>query len=204
MVLLCSLYGAVFNELFTNESFLTPFEAVIGKGCIVYAYTSSSMPPTSTNFSHRIHVDCPRLIPGYVTNMGATVALDDFTEENGATFFLPRSHELLEAPESDYFFKNAQRFVAPAGSVLFFNARQWHSGGANHTDSWRHALTVNMCRPYMKQRLDIPRAMQDAHIETSAIPERALQKLGFHAQVPASYDEYYVAPEMRKFRQAAE
>jgi hypothetical protein len=31
--------------------------------------------------------------------------------------------------------------------------------------------------------------------------ERAAQKLGFHSQVPASYDEYYVPPEQRKFRQ---
>ena len=204
MVLLCSLYDAVFNELFINESFLAPFEAVMGRGCIVYAYTSSSMPPASTNFSHRIHVDCPRLIPGYVTNMGATIALDDLTEENGATYFLPQSHELLDTPDPEYFFENAKRFVAPAGSVLFFNARQWHSGGANHTDRWRHALTVNMCRPFMKQRIDIPRAMQNAQIDTSTLPDRALQKLGFHAQVPASYDEYYVPPEKRKFRQAAE
>ena len=59
-----------------------------------------------------------------------------------------------------------------------------------------------MCRPCMKQRLDIPRAM--AHLDLSGVPERALQKLGFHAQVPACYDEYYVPPAERKFKQPAE
>lgn len=204
MVLLCALYGQVFIDLFENEAFLEPFEAVMGTGCIVYAYTSSSMPPTGANYSHRVHVDSPRLIPGYVTNMGATILLDDFTPENGATWFLPGSHEREEAPSEEEFFADAKRVVAPAGSVFFFNARLWHSGGGNETDNWRHALTVNMCRPYMKQRLDIPRALGEAGVDISRTSDRALQKLGYHAQVPASYDEYYAPAERRKFRQPAE
>lgn len=202
MVLLCSLYGEVFEQLFENERFLAPFEAVLGPGCIVYAYTSSSMPGGGSNFSYRIHVDCPRLIPGYVTNMGATILLDDFTEDNGATWFLPGSHLMAEAPSEEYFTAHARRLVAPAGTVFFFNARLWHRGGANTTDAWRHALTVNMCRPFMKQRLDIPRAMANAGLEPSS--PRVRQKLGYDAQVPASYDEYYVPPEDRKFKQVAE
>ena len=54
----------------------------------------------------------------------------------------------------------------------------------------------------MKQRIDIPRAM--SHLDLTGVSEVALQKLGFHAQVPASYDEYYVAPEKRKFKQKTE
>jgi ectoine hydroxylase-related dioxygenase (phytanoyl-CoA dioxygenase family) len=54
----------------------------------------------------------------------------------------------------------------------------------------------------MKQRLDIPRAM--AHLDVAGMPARARQKLGFDAQVPASYDEYYAPPEKRKFKQKAE
>lgn len=202
MVLLCALYGQSFLDLFDNERFLEPFEAVMGCGCIVYAYTSSSMPPSASNFSRRIHVDCPRLIPGYVTNMGATILLDDFTEQNGATSFLPGSHERAEAPSEEEWERHSQQVIAPAGSVFFFNARLWHRGGANLTQDWRHALTVNMCRPYMKQRLDIQRALDGAGIEPTS--QRVRQKLGYDAQVPASYDEYYQPPELRKFRQPAE
>jgi ectoine hydroxylase-related dioxygenase (phytanoyl-CoA dioxygenase family) len=202
MVLLCSLYEGAFIELFDNPKMTEPFDAVLGAGCIVYAYTSSSMPPHKTNYSNRIHVDSPRIIPNYLTNMGATILLDDFTEDNGATYFLPRSQTLSEKPDEAYFYKNAKRLIAPAGSVWFFNARIWHAGGNNTTDQWRHALTINMCRPYMKQRIDIPRAMQ--HLDTSSYSQRILQKLGFLAQVPANYDEYYLPPEQRKFKQKAE
>jgi ectoine hydroxylase-related dioxygenase (phytanoyl-CoA dioxygenase family) len=54
----------------------------------------------------------------------------------------------------------------------------------------------------MKQRIDIPRAM--ANMDLSSVSEKALQKLGFLAQTPANYDEYYVTPEKRKYRQKYE
>jgi ectoine hydroxylase-related dioxygenase (phytanoyl-CoA dioxygenase family) len=200
MVMLCALYGGTFLKFFELESIFEPFNAVLGDSCIVYAYTSSSMPPMNTNYSNRVHVDCPRMIPGYPTNMGATILLDDFTEENGATYYLPASHKLLEKPSDDFFFKNSKRLTGKAGTIFFFDARLWHCGGANHTNHWRHALTLNMCRGYMKQRIDIPRAM--AAVDTSALSNFAKQKLGYFAQAPASLDEYYVTPENRKFKQS--
>lgn len=203
MVLMCAQYGRSFVELFDNAALMQPFNEGMSPGCIVYAYTSSSMPPDSGNYSVRVHVDSPRIVPGYITNMGATIALDDFTEDNGATWYLPGSQERVDAPSEDYFYANAKRFIAPAGSVLFFNARIWHAGGQNKTPHWRHALTINMCRPYMKQRLDIPRMM--AGKDLSWASETALQKLGFHSQVPASYEEYYVTDRaLRKYKQPVE
>ena len=202
MVLLCSLYPGTLIQVLEEKSLMEPFNWVLGDGCIIYAYTSSSMPPHGNNYSCRLHVDCPRVIPGYITNVGATILLDDFTEENGATWYLPRSHTRTDAPSEQEFFAGAKRLVAPAGSVFYFNARLWHSGGANQTGQWRHALTINMCRSYMKQRLDIPRAMTEAGI--TDIPERARQKLGFLCQVPANYDEYYAPRHLRKYRQEVE
>ena len=202
MVLCCAMYGRVFIDLLTDEEIIWPFEAVLGEGCILYAYTSSSMPPDTGNFSGRVHVDCPRLIPGYPTNMGAILLLDDFDEENGGTWYLPRSHRRREAPEEAEFYADALRLVAKAGSVWYFDPRLWHAGGRNEGDIWRHAVTMNMCRPFMKQRLDIPRLLADTDL--AGVSERALQKLGFHAQAPASLDEYYAPPQARKFKQPYE
>ena len=199
MVMLCALHGGTFLELFDNDRLVAPFSAVLGDEWIVYAYTSSSMPPGGGNYSVRIHVDSPRIIPGYVTNMGATILLDDFTEENGATWFLPGSQERAEVPTEKEFYGKASRVVAKAGTVFFFNARLWHAGAPNTTAKWRHALTINACRPYMKQRIDIPRAM--AAMDLSRVSDRAKQKLGFFSQPPASLEEYYLPPEQRSYRQ---
>ena len=202
MVMLCSLYGGAFLELFDNEKLTGVFDRVLSDGCIVYAYTSSSMPPSGDNYSTRVHVDCPRLIPGYMTNMGATILLDDFTADNGATRFLPRSFDRAEPPSVEEFDRDAQQVIASAGSVFFFNARLWHSGGLNGTGDWRHALTLNMCRPWMKQRIDIPRAMQERGV--TEMSEAAAQKLGWWSRVPASYEEYYRPLTERLFKQEAE
>jgi len=202
MVLLCSLYDKIFTELFDLPLVTQPLESVLGEGCTVYAYTSSSMPPSTSNYSKRVHVDCPRIIPNYVTNMGATILLDDFTEKNGATWFLPNSQERAEPPSKEEFFNTAKRLIEKAGTIWFFNARIWHAGGQNRTAQWRHALTINVVRPWMKQRIDIPRAM--ANMDLSQLSEKSKQKLGFYAQVPANYDEYYVPFEERKFKQKTE
>lgn len=205
MVMVCALYGETFWEPFDNERLMRPFEAVLGEGCTVYAYTSSSMPPKRTNYSRRIHRDVPTTrMGGKITNVGATILLDDFTLENGATYVLEGSHRSVEPPPEKEFNERAFRLVAPAGAVFFFDALLWHAGGDNTTDAWRHALTINMCRPWMKQRLDLPRVLEGAGLDLAKMSPRAKQKLGFDAQVPASYDEYYAPPSRRKFKQKAE
>jgi ectoine hydroxylase-related dioxygenase (phytanoyl-CoA dioxygenase family) len=202
MVLLCSLYDRVFTDLFDLQLVTEPIDTALSDGSIVYAYTSSSMPPETSNFSKRIHVDCPRVIPNYITNLGATILLDDFTDENGATWFLPNSQTTLTQPSEEEFYAKGLRLIEKAGTIWFFNARIWHAGGQNNTKEWRHALTLNMVRPWMKQRIDIPKAM--AYKDLTLLSEKAKQKLGFYAQVPENYDEYYVPKEQRKFKQIVE
>jgi hypothetical protein len=203
MVLLCAIYGGVFWDVFNNETFTNGLNAIHGDGCIVYGYTSSSMPPNKTNFSRRIHVDSPRFItPDYFTNTGAMIIVDDFTEENGATWYLPGSHKMEEAPAEEYFLKNAKRLITKAGSIFFLNSRVWHAGGDNFTEDWRHSFTLNICKPWMKQRIDIPRALKNMDITN--LSGIAKQKLGFDAQVPANYEEFYAPIEKRKYKQKAE
>jgi ectoine hydroxylase-related dioxygenase (phytanoyl-CoA dioxygenase family) len=202
MVQCCAMYDRVFVDLLGREALIRPFNLLLGEGCIVYAYTSSSLPPRGANFAARIHVDCPRLIPGYPTNMGVIMLLSDFTEENGATWFLPGSHTRADPPPAEEFWATAERLVASAGSAWFFNARLWHAAGTNRTPRWRYSITLNMCRPFMKQRIDLPRLLGGADLE--GVPESVLQKLGFFAQPPTSLEEFYAPPEKRTFRQPYE
>lgn len=202
MVLVCPMYGKSFVKLAGNPKAMEGFHRIMGEGCIIYAYTSSSMPPSKGNYSTRVHIDCPRFITDYVTNMGGIFLLDDFTEQNGATYFLPGSHLKPDAPSEEAFYKDAVRLIAPAGSACYFHGRLWHAGGENKTQNWRHAVTINMCRPYMKQRLDLPRLL-GPDLEKWA-PSLALQKLGYLTQVPVSLEEYYLPPEKRKYKQKVE
>ncbi len=194
MVLVSALYGGVFWEMFDLPQIVEPFAALLGNDCIVYAHTSTSMPPRRSNYSSRIHRDDSRAPSRDLTKVALLIAVDEFTEENGATWFLEGSHHRAEAPSETEFRATARRFTCPAGTLRFWNPRTWHAGGQNTTAQWRHGMTAVMVPPWMKQRLDFPRLL--AGSDLSAISPAARQKLGFQAQVPASYDEYY-APSVR-------
>lgn len=188
-LLACPIYGGTFLDVLENQQYFQPFNWILGETCIIWVYTTSCLAPNSINSTSRIHVDRPHLIPGFNEGVGSLILLNDFTEENGATWFLPGSQNNPEAPDADYFYKNAIRLIAPKGSVFYFNLRMWHAGGENKTQEWRNALGIGMIRPYYKQRIDLPRALE--HIDTNKLSDLAKQKLGYFSQPPATLEEFY-------------
>jgi ectoine hydroxylase-related dioxygenase (phytanoyl-CoA dioxygenase family) len=190
--------GEPFLSLLENRTLHAYLDEALSPTCILYAYTSSSMPPNGSNLSRRIHTDCPRIIPGYWTNVGVMVALDDFTPTNGATYFLPRSQWREEAPSEEEFEANAIRLFPKAGDAIFFNARTWHRGGVNETQSPRHCVTMNVCRSYMKQRFDYPRLIPEHLIARLGPVGRRF--IGMDTRVPSSLEEYYLPVEQRLYK----
>lgn len=189
MVMACPLYSKKFLFLLDNEKLISPINFILGKKSIVYAYTSSSMPPHSKNFSNRLHNDNPNFIKNYVIRVGCTIALDKFTIENGATSFMPGSHKISSKPKIKIYKKKSKYFLADPGDVFYFNANLYHQGGKNKTTHWRHALTINFTRHWAKQRFDFPELLKKYKIRH--ISENILQKLGFLSKPPKNYSEYY-------------
>lgn len=187
---------ADFLDFLGNATLLDHLEAALDPFCILYAFTTSSMLPSVGNFSTRVHVDCPRIIPGYVTNVGFLVALTPFTNETGASYYLPRSFEEATVDE-DRFHDNAVRPQLDPGDGVLFNARTWHSGGRNSTDKTRHALTLNVCRSYMKQRFDYPRLLGERLLQERE--ERLLRFLGYRTRTPVTLEDYYVPKDQRLY-----
>lgn len=200
----CPMYGGAFLELLENKEFIDPFNQIMGEGCIIYVYISSSMPPNGINFSTRVHVDRPRLFPDYCECLAALVLLDDFSEDNGSTWLLPKSHNTLDEPSEAFFYKNAFQIKAPLGSVLYFNLRLWHAGGKNHTNKWRHAVSIGMVRPNLKQKFDLPNMMNHYGVDTSNVSDFVKQKLGFNAIPPKSLDEFYTTEDKRTYKEKSE
>jgi ectoine hydroxylase-related dioxygenase (phytanoyl-CoA dioxygenase family) len=77
-------------------------------------------------------------------------AIDDFTEENGATVILPRSHEWDDRVPNDA--DERWPLVMPKGSVVFFLGTLWHGAGANRTDRSRLCVTAQYCEPWVRQQ----------------------------------------------------
>lgn len=111
----------------------------------------------------------------------ATVwAIDDFSEENGATVLVPESHSL--GPEIITDRSQTIPAVMSAGSVLFFLGTTWHGGGANRSSSARLATTCQYCEPWLRPQENF---FLELSQETLAnIPEQLLSMVGYSVHPP--------------------
>ncbi len=190
--------GVEFVRLLENEAMHAVFRRMLGEASILYSFTSTVMPPGEHMGASAIHKDTPRFVPGYTTGVLMTLALDDFTSDNGATYYLPGSHRRAEPPPEEEFYRDAVRVERAAGDAVFFSNQVFHAGGPNQTSSIRCGLTIYACRPWMKQRFDYPRLVGDDILrELGPVGRRFL---GFDARVPTCCEEFYVPPQERLYK----
>jgi Phytanoyl-CoA dioxygenase (PhyH) len=154
--------------------------------------------PSDASYVGRVHRD-QRTFSGPVRLMAQLlVMLDEFTEQNGATFLLTGSHRLAEKPSDDLFFRDAARAVGPPGSMVVFDSNLWHAAGVNCTGRPRRALTLAFTRPFIKQQLDYPRAL--GYERGDSFSPLLRQLLGYNARIPASLEDWYQPPDRRMYK----
>lgn len=103
-------------------------------------------------------------------------AMDDFTEENGATRVIPKSHTNKLLPHE---FDPSTTFAAEMkkGSVLVYTGKTIHGAGANYSDGVRRALNIDYCVGWLRQEenqyLSVPLEM------VRTFPEDLRNMLGY-------------------------
>lgn len=198
MVHNCMFRGQAMAELLDCPEMNKFVAEILSPTFIIYAYQSSSLKPNHGNYGSRIHVDSPRYIPDYPTNIGVIFPLDDFTLENGATFYLPKSHKQEKAPDEETFYKFAKRAECNAGDLIIFHGRMYHAAGQNFTDVNRHSITINFCRSYMRQRFDYARMVSEKDIVKFSDNTKKL--LGWNVRVPTHLSEFYLPENQRLYK----
>jgi ectoine hydroxylase-related dioxygenase (phytanoyl-CoA dioxygenase family) len=193
-----ALAGPAFLRLLDHEVMHAIYSHFLGDTCVLYTYSSTLLRPNETVDASKIHVDSPRLIPCYTSGLQMTLALSDFTPDNGATWYLPGSHRLEATPSAETFHRYAIQTSRPAGAALFWNPRVFHKAGENRTSEIRYGLSTYAVRSYMKPRFDFPRCLKDTDL--SALSPRVKRFLGFDVRVPASMEEFYVDPKDRLYK----
>ena len=80
------------------------------------------------------------------------MSLCDFTEEIGATRYVPDSNKLpYPKPDGeDEWYVRSVPAVMPKGSVLLFEGQCFHAGGDNNSSERRYAVTVDYCAGYLR------------------------------------------------------
>ena len=109
-------------------------------------------------------------------------ALDAFTEQNGATVVIPRSHCWPSRVPDSSDLRSARPVVMPEGSLLFFVGTLWHAGGANRAEAPRLALTAQYCAPWCRPQENFSLSVSRERARRSS--EHLKRMLGYSIHPP--------------------
>jgi ectoine hydroxylase-related dioxygenase (phytanoyl-CoA dioxygenase family) len=193
-------HGGPFLDVIENPTVDRLFGSLLGEMWTLYTFTSTVVYPDTDQYTCAVHNDMARDSGDYMLGALATFALDDFTFENGTTWFLPGSHRRADKPSDDEFFDGAVRVEREAGSAAVFHPSIWHAGGQNTSGQARFGCTIYACRSFMRQRLDYPRLVEEAGLDIDSMTPTIRRVLGFDVRVPTSLDEFYVPTAERLYK----
>lgn len=149
-------------------------------------------------FQNSLHRDFPRYLNGYLASLNVMVAVDPFTEANGATRVVPGSHQRPDGADPAAFARDAVAVECGAGGLLAFDSTLWHAAGRNRSGADRLAINHQYTRSWIKQQVDYVRALGAEAVLRR--PPRVQQLLGWHTRVVTSLDEYYQPEASRLYR----
>jgi ectoine hydroxylase-related dioxygenase (phytanoyl-CoA dioxygenase family) len=165
------------DKVFLDPRLRAIVDGVIGKYNQINITTLFNTLPGETR--QLLHQDdglwpIPRPHPPFLCN--ALIAFDDFTQANGATHLVPKSHT-WNGPVD----QNAATIQVemPSGSAVFWDGGMWHAGGANTTASQERmgffiSHQVSYLRPQEIQLLAIPPQV------VKAMPRQLQRLVGYH------------------------
>ncbi|MGK2913286.1 MAG: phytanoyl-CoA dioxygenase family protein [Porticoccaceae bacterium] len=135
--------------------------------------------------------------PRPMVSLSTIVAVDDFTQANGATEIIPGSHLWSEeAAGGDYRLGDSeddphfdQRVAGqsipvemPAGTCMVFAGNVLHRGGANHSDCPRRAFSNQYCQPWARTQENFFLAIPPARV--GQMSDKLQSLLGYSIHPP--------------------
>ncbi|TFH22797.1 MAG: mitomycin antibiotic biosynthesis protein [Myxococcales bacterium] len=168
------------SEVLCESTILGVCDLVLGPSCASYQLNVGHLldrgPGAETQFLHRdedVWIHLPR--PHAEVEMASITALDDFTEEVGATLVVPGSHRWVRGREPE----PHELAVAemPRGSVVVYLGSTIHGAGANVTDRRRRGLHVSYVVGWLRteENNDLATPPEVAR----KLPRRAQEILGY-------------------------
>lgn len=168
----------IFSELIVHPLALRFVHAALGEAFSISNFSANILGPGAGSMI--LHADQGYAVepwPPVPLAVNVGWILDDFTEEVGATRYVPRSHLQGHNPDPERQYETVS-VEAPAGSILAMDGRVWHQSGVNRsTDSHRAALFGYYVRSWIRPQVNW-NVFLDPDVAASLSPE-FLDLLGY-------------------------
>jgi len=187
--------GKAFERLAEHPAILSIMDELLLPGYLLTATQAIAIAPGET--PQPAHTDdsfytIPR--PRPAISVSTMWAIDDFTEENGATEVITGSHRWGDDELVNMYFDddtvtlapqyqpNLRPLVMPAGSCAVFAGTLVHRGGENRSTGVRTAISNQYCEPWARQQenffLSIPKE------KVAQMSARLQRMLGYSVHPP--------------------
>ena len=170
--------GVCFVDLIEHPVAVEFAERVLGPHPLLSSITANVAHPD--NVPQLLHTDQQYITEPwtYAATLQVVWMLDAFTEENGGTRVIPRTHLLGRRPVTEDI--RTVSITGPAGGIALLDGRVWHGTGVNTSqDQHRHGIFAYYCVPFLRQQENVFRSL-DPEIRSGLSP-RARALLGYDA-----------------------
>jgi ectoine hydroxylase-related dioxygenase (phytanoyl-CoA dioxygenase family) len=167
-----------FDDLAIHPLLLGVLDRVLGPHQLSGPVGIDIGPGESAQGLHRDDIVYPLAWPHPQVVLNTMWALDDFTEENGATLIVPGSHRT--GPDARPLDGDAVVATMPAGSVMFYVGTVWHGGGANRSAERRLGVILEYVAAWLRA--------QENHV--TAVPVEVARTLDPRLQELLGYNIY--------------
>lgn len=171
--------GKIFEKMVQHPTVLKIVRTILGDDAQLGSIASNTIFPGGSG--QEPHIDYPywdyynrdhwpqspkhKAIPFFM-NFQATILLDDFTSENGATALRSGTQISAEYPQdSKEFFKHYEQALGKSGDVMVFVGLLQHCAMPNKSNSSRTGILLQYLPKYIRPMEDIKRSISDTVIE---------------------------------------
>jgi ectoine hydroxylase-related dioxygenase (phytanoyl-CoA dioxygenase family) len=153
--------GEIFTTILKREPLVSIVKAFLGDEFILGSIAANWLLPGGPG--QELHVDYPywdlykrssyptNINPSFPLNLQATLLLDDFTEENGATAIVPGTQKLGRYPDEPAKLPpETKRMTGKAGDVAVFYGLCWHCAMPNESQGDRVGLLIEYLPKFVK------------------------------------------------------
>jgi ectoine hydroxylase-related dioxygenase (phytanoyl-CoA dioxygenase family) len=177
----------VFKKMIQPKIVMNIFEKLLGKKFICGHFYSNSL--FSGARGQKPHLDYPYLgmenfwkkFPinasnDIIFNCQSMILLDDFTDKNGATEFVPGSQKFNMYPNQKIFDKKKIKMLYPKGTLIIFNGLAWHASSSNFSYNERIAVLGQYLPFFIKPMSNLKNCLKKNEI--NKLDARLRQLLG--------------------------